>query len=599
MLKHLKNIQVMKSQYILIASCALVCGLSACDGKLDVDNPNQQTIADFGKMAAELNEAVIAAYNHTRIEGTYARVGYTIDLCRGDEVWNASQVWYLPFDNLNVGASDGITEWPWRDWYYTINVTNYILSKVESAGLTDELYKQIKGQALFLRGLGYYNLTAYYQDVPLITDYADYSTIEGLYKTNNTQDEVLDQVEQDFKEAMQILPSRDIGGQWAKGRATCGSAAGYYARTLMFRHKFSEANTVLKDIISGKYGAYDLVKDYGDNFREGTAYENNVESLYEVQYLDYGQQGTDDEWTADNTSSNATQGHAVESNFGPADFGGWADLSASPWLYNLFKAEKTTSGQLDPRLYWTIGTYEAEYDSYTDGRSNMMYQKELTANDSIVTNTNNGGIPIVKHTAARENLYNAVVTGLHCGVNIRLLRFADILLLAAECENEVNGPNQTAIDYINRVRNRVGLAELSLSDFSTKDKLFEQIANVERPKELGCEFGRGIDLIRWGFYYSTDRKNQLKAHGSYTKSTTLVTESPDFATATASTVESRGNTDSSYNYYENGHEYLPVPLAQLNANPNLRGNSANETVSNAGVYSAHSYTIHPVVNLSE
>ena len=107
--------------------------------------------------------------------------------------------------------------------------------------------------------------------------------------------------------------------------------------------------------------------NYGDNFREGAAYENNDESLFEVQYLDYGSQGTDDEWTPVNTSPNATQGHAIESNFGPGDFGGWADLSASNWLYDLFKKERTTSGSLDPRLYWTIGTYENDWNGFEYG----------------------------------------------------------------------------------------------------------------------------------------------------------------------------------------------------------------------------------------
>ena len=88
----------------------------------------------------------------------------------------------------------------------------------------------------------------------------------------------------------------------AKGRATSGAAAGYYARALMQRHKYSEALDVLKDIINKKYGTYKLTADYGDNFREGSAYENNSESLFEVQFLDYGSQGVDDEWTPVNTS---------------------------------------------------------------------------------------------------------------------------------------------------------------------------------------------------------------------------------------------------------------------------------------------------------
>jgi starch-binding outer membrane protein, SusD/RagB family len=61
----------------------------------------------------------------------------------------------------------------------------------------------------------------------------------------------------------------------------------------MFRHKYAEAYTVLKDIIAGKYGTYKLTDDYGDNFREGAAYENNSESLFEVQFMDYGTGGTD------------------------------------------------------------------------------------------------------------------------------------------------------------------------------------------------------------------------------------------------------------------------------------------------------------------
>lgn len=84
--------------------------------------------------------------------------------------------------------------------------------------------------------------------------------------------------------------------------------------------------------------------NYGDNFREGPAYENNKESLFEVQFLDLESQGTDDEWTPVNTSPNATQGSAIESNFAPGNYGGWADISASPWLYHLFKAERTTDG---------------------------------------------------------------------------------------------------------------------------------------------------------------------------------------------------------------------------------------------------------------
>ena len=590
-----------------VISCLLVslspCLLTSCEDKLDVSNPNQQTTATFGNTAEDLEENVIAAYNHIRMEGTYARVGYTLEVCRGDEVWNSSQVWYMPFDDLNAPFTDEIGQWSWRDWYYTINVCNYTLSRIaEDNSILTESLKHIKGQMLFLRGLAYYNLAGYYQNPLLITDYATYSSLDGLYGANwaegdndgNAQyDRAWDQVEKDLSEAMTLLPSRNAGGQWAQGRATCGAAAGFYARALMMRHKYSEALTVLKAIISGQYGSYKLMANYGDNFREGSAYENNDESLFEVQYLDYGSQGTDDEWTPVNTSPNATQGHAVESNYGPGDAGGWADLSASPWLYELFKKERTTSGSLDPRLYWTIGTYEPEWDGFEYG--NVCYTLPMTADAPWVTNNNYGGLPIAKNTNLRTGLYDKVVTGLHCGINLRMMRYSDVLLRAAECENEISGPTQQAIDWINQVRNRAGLANLNLADFSgNADKLFEQIANVERPKEFGCEWGRGFDLIRWGFFYTNDRLLQIKEHGTFrrTNDKTRVKEAVSY-----SEVGSDPELKSSYDSWIQGHEFFPIYQGTLNDNPNLVGNSANNSSSNASYFSSKGWTIHPVVNL--
>ena len=584
-------------------SFALLLGLgtlTSCDSKLDVSNPNQQTSDIFGQEVSDLEESVIACYNHIRMEGTFARVGYMLDVCRGDEVWNSSQVWYMPFDDLNVAFTDEIGQWPWRDWYYTIKVCNFVTSELDMDSENyNESLQRIKGQALFLRGLSYYMLAGYYQNPMLITDYSVYNSLTDLYQPNSSYDEVWDQVEKDFAEAMKLLPKRDAGGQWAQGRATCGAAAGFYARALMMRHKYSEALTVLKNIINGQYGTYKLMANYGDNFREGSKYENNDESLFEVQFLDYGSQGVDDEWTPVNTSPNATQGSAIESNFGPGDCGGWADLSASPWLYNLFKAERTTSGGLDPRLYWTIGTYEAEWDGFEYGNKiyNVKQTDEWTNKDiPVVTNNNYGGLPVAKNTNLRTGLYDKVVTGLHCGINLRIMRYSDVLLRAAECENEISGPTQQAIDWINQVRARAGLADLKLSDFNDKDKLFEQIANVERPKEFGCEFGRGFDLIRWGFFYDEGRLQQLKEHAAvnfWTKSN-YADGVIDFTPKDA--VDYSSCSKSSFDNWINGHEFFPIYQGTLNDNPNLVGNSANNSTSNAGsLYGA----VHPVVDLSK
>ncbi len=588
-------------------SLALFLGLgtlatTSCEDKLELVNPNEQTTGSFGYTAEELEECVIAAYHDIRMEGSTGRVGYTIDAVRGDEVWNSSQVWYMPFDDMNCPVTTDISFWPWREYYYCINVCNFILSRTtgENADLSETM-RRIKGQALFLRGFSYYNLVGYYKDVPLITDYSTYSSLDGLYGANNTCDEVLDQVEADLQEAMELLPNRQTGGEWSKGRATCGAAAGYYARTLMFRHKYSEALTVLKDIIGGqKYGQYKLMDNYGDNFREGSAYENNDESLFEVQYLDYGSQGVDDEWTPVNVSANASQGHAVETNFAPGDFGGWADLSASPWLYNLFKEERTTAGKLDPRLYWTLGTYETDWNGFENG--NVAYTQKITSADTLRTNNNNGGIPIAKWTNMRTGLYASVTQGLKCGINLRMMRYSDVLLRAAECENEVNGPTQQAINWINQVRNRANLADLQLADFNTKDKLFEQIANVERPKEFGCENGRGMDLIRWGFFYDSGRLSQLKEHASVCKNPKVdVNEikAPVTYAQVQADAPSHLTYKCPYDTYLPGHEFLPIYQTLLTNNPNLKGNSANYDTDNSTDFFGRGWTVHPVVDLSK
>lgn len=585
----------MKLKYIAIALMGSMVGLTSCEDELELVNPNQQTSASFGTTPAELEEAVIAAYNHMRMEGTFARMGFMMDVMRGDEAWNASQTWnWLGIDDHNTAVTNIETNlWTWREWYYTLNVANFIDYQIKGDNATlSEQMRRIKGQALFIRGIAYYHLAYYHQNVPLIIDYSSYSTLDGLYAKNNTQDEVMEQVEKDLKEAMELLPSKEEGGEWATGRATNGAAAAYYARALMARHKFAEALPVLKDIIGGKYGKYELTANYGDNFREGSEFENNIESIFEIQYLDNGMQGTEEEWTPVNTNPNATQAHAMEAIFAP---GAWSDASASPWLYHLFKAERTKSGSLDPRLYWTIGTYEKEWEGFEFG--NMAYTNPIDPTANYVTNANNGGLPICKNTNQRTGLYANVQLGLRCGINLRLVRYSDILLRAAECENEISGPTQQAIDWINIVRRRANLNDLKLETFAgNADKLFEQIANVERPKEFGCEFGRGFDLIRWGFYYSDDRIQQLKEHSSFCKNPTLDAKQP---VTYQMTLDDPSNYKCSMETFRPGHEYFPMSQQLLNENPNLRGNSANDNIDNKPYFESQGWKVRPVVDLSK
>jgi hypothetical protein len=174
------------------------------------------------------------------------------------------------------------------------------------------------------------------------------------------------------------------------------------------------------------------------------------------------------------------------------------------------------------------------------------------------------------------------------------MRYSDVLLRAAECENEVNGPTQQAINWINEVRNRAGLPGLKLADFNTADKLFEQIANVERPKEFGCEFGRGFDLIRWGFFYDSGRLQQLKEHAVVRRSTSRLLYPVSY-----SDIATDSELKSSFDTYVTGHEFLPIVQQLTNNNPMLEGNSANYSTDNSVYFRENGWTVRPVVDLSK
>ena len=136
-------------------SLALMLGigmLTSCNDKLELSNPNQPTTGTFGNTVDDLEEAVIACYHHCRMEGTYARVGYTLDACRGDEVWNVAQSWgHIYADNLDAASTNDVVDmWIWRDWYYVINISNFVITKCnEIDGEISEQMKRIKGQILF------------------------------------------------------------------------------------------------------------------------------------------------------------------------------------------------------------------------------------------------------------------------------------------------------------------------------------------------------------------------------------------------------------------------------------------------------------------
>ena len=117
---------------------------------------------------------------------------------------------------------------------------------------------------------------------------------------------------------------------------------------------------------------------------------------------------------------------------------------------------------------------------------------------------------------------------------------------------------------------------------------------MERPKEFGCEFGHGFDLIRWGFFYKNDRLQQLKEHSVVRRSVTGTKDPVDY-----NDIATDSELKSSFDTYLPGHEFLPIVQQLLNKNPNLSGNSANFSTDNSTYFSENGWTVHPVVDLSK
>lgn len=170
-----------------------------------------------------------------------------------------------------------------------------------------------------------------------------------------------------------------------------------------------------------------------------------------------------------------------------------------------------------------------------------------------------------------------------------------MLLRAAECENEVNGPTQQAIDWINEVRNRADLSDLELSDFDTTDQLFEQIANIERPKEFGWRIRSRFRPHPLGLLL---RQQPFETAQGTRYGTPLYSgskESCELQRCSKRIPELKSTFDT----YISGHEFLPIVQQLMNNNPNLKGNSANYSTDNSTYFRESGCKVRPVVNLSK
>lgn len=456
MVKKDSNLSFMKKfLFVLVASMlVLACSDDFVDPELfDEDSEN------FFNSEEDYQSALLSTYD--LLQSTYLNVmlgeiASDNTLAGGESATDTpgiQEIDDMVHNNVNQQLRD---IWGWM--YGGIYRANYI---IEFQDKTDFAGKDIVlAETRFLRAYFYFELVKWFGDVPLTIDrridFGEQNTIDRAPRA-----EVYAQIEQDLLFAAANLPitPSDVG------RATKGAAQSLLGKVYLFQDKFAEAAPVLEEVVNS--GTYDLLEDYSTMFENDN--ENNIESVFEVQYTD--QEGA-----------------------------GFGCLQCSEGNVAVgFNGIRNYSGPLfESGFSFNIPTQEV-YDSFEDGdlRRDVAI---LNIDDWAATNDGVSFVEGFEHTGfynrkyiARQGDANIGDANLTNPNNYRSIRFADVLLMAAEALNRGGISDDRARTYLNRVRNRANLADVDASGEALTQAIYQ-----ERRVELVGEGHRFFDLVRTG-----------------------------------------------------------------------------------------------------
>lgn len=366
------------------------------------------------------------------------------------------------FTNLTSLNGDAVVMWQRN--YQGIARANTVIGLVPDVEMDTELRSRLVAEAKFLRAFYYFELVRVYGGVPII-DRILSGPDELIGVTRNTAGEVFELIERDLTEATAGLP--DSYPDSEKGRATKWAAATMLAKVHMTQQDFGPANELLKQIVdSGEFG---LAADYESLFGEQAEHtllpdkDGNLvnENVFDIQ------------WKQDERGDfiqNWVGSRDVEVGGTTAIGGGWENMLPTEDFLLMFEEG--------------------------DKRKSISYVTEIDGNVLESPRTPGAG-PI---TGKYLNPNGVAPKNNNGGQNTYLFRYADVLLLRAEAENEINGPT-TAFPFINQVRERAGLEPLRDLD----QEGLRQAIRKERATELSFEGHRKFDLLRWGVFVPTIR----------------------------------------------------------------------------------------------
>ena len=347
--------------------------------------------------------------------------------------------------NLTFGAV-------WKGYFRGVYRANLAIENIPNIPEMDEdLRARLIGECKFLRGYHYFNLVRWFGDVPLLTRPLGNDEYE---QPRAPVAEVYAQIVQDLTEAAEVLPPSyppaDVG------RITSGAALGMLAKVQLTQQNWQAAAEAAEAVVNS--GRYALLDNYSDIFTEMG--ENSSESLFEVQAAGF------------ETGGGGTQFNEVQGVRGTPNLG---------WGFNRPSDDFVTSFEPgDPRREATIlnvGEVLPDGSGVVQDNPNIFNERYNQKAFVVYPTPSNGNGP----------------------GNIRILRYADVLLIAAEALNEL-GRSDEALIYLNQVRARArGMSNFILPDVTTTDptELRERIYR-ERRAELGMEQHRWFDLVRTG-----------------------------------------------------------------------------------------------------
>ncbi|MCV9389120.1 RagB/SusD family nutrient uptake outer membrane protein [Reichenbachiella ulvae] len=444
----------------------------------------------------------------------------------------------------------------WEGLYAGVNRCNAVINLANS--ITDVDLTQKIAEARFLRGHFNFELTRIWRNVPYIDEIA---TIENPDVANNGP--LWDEIEADFQFAITNLPE-DLG----PGRANSWAAKAYMGKVHLYQEEWTNAETILDDVINN--GPYDLNAEFVDNFNG--AGKNGIEVVFSIQHE-----------ANDGATNNGNGNKGGELNFpGGGPYGSCCgfyqptqDLANAfkttgglpqPNTYNnsdidndygVASADPFTpyAGELDPRIDYTVGRRGIDYNGWGEHVGFDWVRAQADAGPYLPKkNTYKAGEDNTRGTAG----WGQQVPGLHYNV----IRFADVLLMAAEAKAEL-GDAAGAMALVNRVRQRAidmttvkdvanptndaanySIALYTATDFTAANAV--ELVRFERKLELAMEGHRYFDLTRWGIL--PEVMNEFFTNEVRTVST-LVT----------GTVQDR-------------HEVFPIPLRAIDVAENLTQN---------------------------